>query len=75
LDSEFAHLEKLKAYLPNGWFEHDREGNPVFLINLGQAKIKTLLETVNAKTLIKYFLTEVEHTWRMKFQEIKEKLF
>lgn len=27
------------------------------------------------ETLIKYFLSEVEHTWRMKFQDIKDNLF
>ena len=36
--------------------------------------LKKLLECADAKTLIKYFITEIEHTWRMKFQECKEKL-
>lgn len=75
LDSEVPHQKKLKAYLPNGWFEHDKEGNPVFLLNLGQANPRMLLETINAKTLIKYFLTEVENTWRTKFKEVEEKVF
>ena len=75
LDAEIHHQIKLKAYLPNGWFEHDKEGNPVFLLNLGQSNPKLLLETINAKTLIKYFLTEVENTWKLKFKEIEEKVF
>ena len=74
IDAEFVQFDKIKAYLPNGWFETDKTGNPVFLINFGKMNLKKLLECADAKTLIKYFITEIEHTWKMKFQECKEKL-
>jgi hypothetical protein len=67
LDAEFAQINKIKAFLPNGWFENDKEGNPLFILNLGQASPKKLLSVINSETLMKYFFSEIEHTWRMKF--------
>jgi hypothetical protein len=66
-DAEFSQYDKIKAFIPNGWFETDVDGNPVFLLNIGQMNIKKLLDCANVETIIKFFFTEIEHTWRMKF--------
>jgi len=39
---------------------------------LGATKVKELLEIASADVLIHYMLREIEHTWRIKFSEIKE---
>ena len=41
-------------------------------MQVGQTKVKELLEIASAEVLIHYMLKEVEHTWRIKFNEIKE---
>ena len=67
LDAEFSQLDRIKALLPNGWFEHDREGNPLFMLDFGKAELRKLLKSVGSDILRKYFFAEIEHTWRMKF--------
>jgi hypothetical protein len=36
---------------------------------VGAIKIKELLDAASAETLIRYFIKEIEHTWRIKFSE------
>lgn len=40
-------------------------------MQLGTINVKGLLDAVNVDTLVKYMLQEIEHTWRVKFVEIK----
>ena len=37
--------------------------------------MKELLEAASAETLIRYFLKEIEHTWRVKFGECKDSVY
>jgi hypothetical protein len=37
--------------------------------------VKELLEVATAETLIRFMLKEVEHTWRIKFNDCKEQLY
>ena len=48
------------------------QGRPIFIVQIGQTKVKELLETEKVETLIHYMLKEVEHTWRIKFSDCKE---
>ncbi len=57
-------MEKLKAYLPNGFFETDKWGRPLFILQVGAIKVKELLDTFQPDVLIRYMLKELEHTWR-----------
>lgn len=41
-------------------------------MQIGQTKVKELLETEKAETLIHFMLKEIEHTWRIKFSDCKE---
>lgn len=41
-------------------------------MQIGQTKVKELLEVATAETLIHYMLKEIEHTWRIKFSDCKE---
>ena len=48
------------------------QGRPIFIVQFGNIKIKELLEIASADILIRYMLKEVEHTWRIKFNECTE---
>lgn len=48
------------------------QGRPIFIVQIGQTKVKELLEVATAETLIHYMLKEIEHTWRIKFSDCKE---
>lgn len=37
--------------------------------------MKELFEVADSSTLIQYMLKEIEHTWRIKFSEIKELVY
>ena len=41
-------------------------------MQIGQTRVKEILETASAETLIHYMLKEIEHTWRIKFSDCKE---
>jgi hypothetical protein len=45
------------------------QGKPVFILQVGNLKVKELLEVASAEVLIHYMLKEVEVAWRMKFSE------
>lgn len=51
------------------------QGKPILIIQLGQLKIKELLEIASAETLIRFMLKEVEHTWRNKFSDCQELVY
>jgi hypothetical protein len=41
----------------------------VFILQLGNLKVKELLEVASAELLIRYMLKEVEMCWRLKFSD------
>jgi len=58
--------------LPNGFHEIDIDGRPIFYVNIGQIKLNDLLQHANPDLLTKFFIKELEHTWREKFDRIEE---
>lgn len=45
------------------------QGKPIFILQVGNLKVKELLEVASAEALIHFMLKEVEMAWRMKFSE------
>ena len=74
LEVEINHVEKLKGYFPNGFFETDKWGRPLFILQVGSLKVKELLDAFQADVLIRYMLKELEDAWRSKFDECAQKL-
>ena len=58
--------------MPNGFHEVDRDGRPIFFVNVGQIKLNDLLQCATPEVLTKYFIKELEHTWREKFERVEE---
>ena len=47
----------------------------MFILQVGQIRVKELLEAASADVLIKYMLKEVEMAWRMKFSDCKDAVY
>ena len=58
--------------MPTGFHEVDRDGRPIFYLQLGQLKYSELLQVAPPEIISKFFLKEVEHTWREKFDKCME---
>ena len=63
------HTDSFKEYLPNGFHEVDNKGRPVFYIHVGQTKLTQLMKILKPAALIKFFVKELEHTWRERFEQ------
>ncbi len=76
-DFEFQQYEKIKELCPNGFHQTDKKGRPIFLLQVGQIKFMELMTALhNSKdTLVHYFVKELEHTWRVKFQECQDVVY
>jgi hypothetical protein len=44
----------------------------MFILQVGQIKVKELLECSSAEVLIHYMLKEVEMAWRLKFPDCQD---
>lgn len=58
--------------MPTGFHEVDRDGRPIFYLQLGQLKYSELLQVAPPEIISKFFLKEMEHTWREKFDKCME---
>ena len=58
--------------MPTGFHEVDREGRPIFYMQMGQLKQSELLQIATPEVISKFFLKEMEHTWREKFDKCME---
>lgn len=58
--------------MPTGFHEIDRDGRPIFYLQLGQLKQSELLQAAAPEIISKFFLKEMEHTWREKFEKCME---
>lgn len=58
--------------MPTGFHEVDRDGRPIFYLQLGQLKYSELLQVAPPEVISKFFLKEMEHTWREKFDKCME---
>ena len=75
LDHDFMGKEDvIREFMPTGWHEVDRNGRPLFFINAGQIKLNELMSQTTPETVTKFIIRELEHTWREKFDQIKDKL-
>jgi hypothetical protein len=72
LEHEFTHYNSIKKFFPNGFFNTDEKGRPIFYIDLGKTKLKELFEIIPPDTLIHYLIKEMELLWRQKFVECTE---
>jgi hypothetical protein len=67
LDVDIQQEGSIKQFLPNGFHETDKDGRPVFYLHIGQLKLQQLTDCVLPEIIVKYFVKEMEHTWREKF--------
>ena len=75
LDHDFMGKEDvIREFMPTGWHEVDSDGRPIFFINAGQIKLNELMTQTTPETVTKFIIRELEHTWREKFDQIKDKL-
>lgn len=58
--------------MPNGFHEIDKQGRPIYYLHIGQLKQSDLLQAASPEVISKYFLKEMEHTWREKFDKCME---
>jgi len=74
LDYDFKEFDQIKALCPNGFHSVDKEGRPIFIIQVGQIKFEELMTVLHNSIdiLVHYFIKELEHTWRVKFLDCKE---
>lgn len=73
-DYDFTQHDNIKKLCPHGFHSVDKEGRPIFIIQVGQIKFMELMSTVNDSVdlLVHFFIKELEHTWRVKFPDCKE---
>ena len=59
---------------PHGFHSVDKEGRPIFILQVGGIKFMELMSAVNDSKdlLVHFFIKELEHTWRVKFADCKE---
>ena len=62
-------MDKLRGLFPCGFYETDRQGRPLMLVDVGNTKVQELLDAFKADVLVRHLLRELEHTWRTKFED------
>lgn len=74
LDYDFTQHNNIKKLCPHGFHSVDKEGRPIFIIQVGGIKFMELMSAVNDSVdlLVHFFIKELEHTWRVKFPDCKE---
>lgn len=73
-DYDFTQHDNIKRLCPHGFHSVDKEGRPIFIIQVGGIKFMELMSAVNDSIdmLVHFFIKELEHTWRVKFSDCKE---
>lgn len=66
LDSEEVREDQIRSYFPNTFHHADTEGRPLWLIQLGTAKLSELFQACSKQAFTKYLVREMEHSWREK---------
>lgn len=72
MEDDILQHDEIKEFFPNGFHECDKDGRPIFFVNVGQIKLTDLLQHANSATVTKFLIKELEHTWREKFDKVEE---
>lgn len=72
MEHDFLQYDEIKEFFPNGFHESDKDGRPIFYVNVGQIKLNDLLNHAPSSVVTKFLVKELEHTWREKFDKVEE---
>ena len=52
MEHDFLQFEQIKEFMPNGFHEMDREGRPIFFMDIGQLNLKELAQIITPDVLV-----------------------
>ena len=74
LEQDVSEMADVKRYLPHGYHQVDRDGRPVYILQVGQIHVGDLFDAISMDKLLKYFLKEMEEGWRERCFETAQVL-